>query len=227
MGQCASVPAGARREEVAAVVRRAQTGDIVLMSGDQFVSRIIEFMTPVSKNWSHVALVVRDPRYPADDPDHVYLAESDLDPNGFDIMTQAPKGGPQVTSLRHRLDNYRGNFLITRRCTIRAAPGKTEANIKADMTARFASFFRQHGQSAKYDLNLWRLLASSGRLNRNPSPDYICTQFVADAFQHMGLVDTVRQNENYTLFDFTQGGQLYLLPGITYGEHIYVQTNKT
>ncbi len=217
------MPTGATQEDIRTVVQRAQTGDIVLMSGDQFVSRIIEFMTPVSKNWSHVALVLRDPRFPDHDLDHVYMAESDLDPNGFDVMTQARKGGPQVTSLRHRLENYRGNFIITRRCNIKDAPGKNQAQIKAEMTNLFARFFRQHGQSAKYDLNLWRLLASSGRLNADPSPDYICTQFVADAFKNMGIIQPMRRNKNYTLFDFTQGGQLYPEPGISWGEHIYVK----
>ena len=151
------------------------------------------------------------------------LTESDMGTNGVDMMTGRVKNGPQMHPLVDRLRAYGGEHIVTRRLAGKFAVGSAQIDVRREWRRRFYDFFETHGRAASYDLNLPRMFASTGRMNADVrSIDYICTQWVADALVHMGIMVERQNPENYTLQDFTCEGQLPLYNGLAYGPHIYV-----
>jgi len=91
------------------------TGDVLLFSGDQTVSRCIEYFT--GSKFSHVGMVLRDPTYIHPNLKGLYLWESGAEP-----LTDAEDGeyvyGVQIVSLEKALQEYKRGRVYYRKLSI-------------------------------------------------------------------------------------------------------------
>lgn len=107
--------------ELEKVLQECQTGDIVLFSGNGFLSRMVEYFT--GSSYSHVGIVVKDPNFLINGQNihgktnnvvpGLYLYNSD-GPYEKDIETGEHRIGVQLVDLRTKIIDYGGRITIRR-----------------------------------------------------------------------------------------------------------------
>jgi len=85
-------------------INELQTGDILLCSGTDCISRAIEYFT--GSKISHVAMVLRNPHYINKSLDEFCVLQSTIN-NNLDLDDKIKKSGVQIISLELLLTEYK------------------------------------------------------------------------------------------------------------------------
>lgn len=92
-----------------------ETGDIVLFSGNYFLSHIVEYFT--KSIYSHVGVVLKNPNLGDAKFKGIYLLESGFE-NTPDPENHRIKKGVQIINLEDKIKNYRGRIYVRKlHCT--------------------------------------------------------------------------------------------------------------
>ena len=92
-----------------------ETGDIILFSGNYFLSYIIEYFT--NSIYSHVGVVLKNPNLGDARFKGIYLLESGFE-NTPDPENHRIKKGVQIINLEDKIKNYKGRIYVRKlHCT--------------------------------------------------------------------------------------------------------------
>tara|TARA_B100000401_G_scaffold418263_1_gene341977 strand:+ start:48 stop:638 length:591 start_codon:yes stop_codon:yes gene_type:complete len=92
-----------------------ETGDIILFSGNYFLSYIVEYFT--KSIYSHVGVVLKNPNLGDAKFKGIYLLESGFE-NTPDPENHRIKKGVQIINLEDKIKNYRGRIYVRKlHCT--------------------------------------------------------------------------------------------------------------
>ena len=92
-----------------------ETGDIILFSGNYFLSYIVEYFT--NSIYSHVGIVLKNPNLGDARFKGIYLLESGFE-NTPDPENHRIKKGVQIINLEDKIKNYRGRIYVRKlHCT--------------------------------------------------------------------------------------------------------------
>ena len=86
-----------------------ETGDIILFSGNYFLSYIVEYFT--KSIYSHVGVVLKNPNLGDAKFKGIYLLESGFE-NTPDPENHRIKKGVQIINLEDKIKNYRGRIYV-------------------------------------------------------------------------------------------------------------------
>jgi len=90
-----------------------QTGDLILLSGNYFVSSIISYIT--HSNWTHIGIVIKDPNFLINTPPvkGIFMLEADIqNPNDpyVDLESGHYVRGVCLVNLEQRINSYKGGI---------------------------------------------------------------------------------------------------------------------
>ncbi len=178
---------------------KLQTGDIVLFSGKGGLSTGIKWFT--ASRWSHLGMVVRPTDF-----DVVLLWEASPITDIKDFMTGKVHKGVRLVALSERIQTYEGEICI-RHLSVERKPKMLKALNR----------LREDLKNRPFETDVIELLKSAweGPFGQN-EPDLsslFCSELVAEAYQHMGLLDKHKPSNEYTPRDFSEEGQLKLIKG--------------
>lgn len=174
------------------ILAQAETGDLLLISGNAKSSKAIRWHT--GSFWSHVAVVVKDvppavwTQYgklrsntpvPTDAP--VYIFDSDYEPDG---SVDGPVIRPLETMLKAYIKEYG-------ECVDVAFRKLTAPDRRVDQLWQFANEVAGMKYTAQtaMDPNFFKLWAGTvGINNKEDTKRIFCSQLVARAFRKMGLL---------------------------------------
>ena len=165
-------------------------GDLLLFSGDNFVSRVIRFsqlMSGYPRNeakFSHVALVIREPLF-----NQVLVWESTLNKK----VNQNVVSGVQVSALSEQLQKYAGEIWLRK---LRVAPLEHQVDQLAN--------FRHEIKGRPYEgdkAELLMSLADEAILGQDLSSVF-CSELVAEGYKRMGYLPQNMPSNSYTPADF-------------------------
>jgi len=92
-----------------------ETGDIILFSGNYFLSHIIEYFT--NSIYSHSGIILKNPNLGDAKFKGIYLLESGFE-NTPDPENQRIKKGVQIINLEDKIKNYKGRIYVRKlHCT--------------------------------------------------------------------------------------------------------------
>lgn len=92
-----------------------ETGDIILFSGNYFLSYIVEYFT--NSIYSHVGVVLKNPNLGDAKFKGIYLLESGFE-NTPDPENHRIKKGVQIINLEDKIKNYKGRIYVRKlHCT--------------------------------------------------------------------------------------------------------------
>ena len=86
-----------------------ETGDIILFSGNYFLSYIIEYFT--NSIYSHVGVVLKNPNLGDAKFKGIYLLESGFE-NTPDPENHRIKKGVQIINLEDKIKNFKGRIYV-------------------------------------------------------------------------------------------------------------------
>lgn len=178
---------------------KLQTGDLVLFSGKGGLSTGIKWFT--ESQWSHLGMVVRPPDF-----DVVLMWEASPITDIRDIETGKAHKGVRLVALSERLQSYEGEISI-RRLIVKRAPAmlKELSRLRWELKGR------------PFETDLIELLKSAweGPFGQNETDlsSLFCSELVAEAYQHMGLLSRRKPSNEYTPRDFSEEGNLKLKKG--------------
>ena len=86
-----------------------ETGDMILFSGNYFISKIIEYFS--GSKYSHVAVIIKNPDFFDDKLEGLYILESGYE-NKPDSENDRYKFGIQLTNFKEMALNYSGNIYV-------------------------------------------------------------------------------------------------------------------
>jgi len=159
-----------------------QTGDIILFSGNSMVSGAIKLFS--RSEWSHVAMVVKDPI-----SDIVYCWES--------TSLVDDKDGVQISVLSKRIKEYDGYVAF------RHLKGR---RTKATLSALGA--FRKAMKGRKYETSKVELFKSAwdgwGGENKEDLSTVFCSELIAEAYQEMNILTENKPSNEFTPDDFAK-----------------------
>ena len=89
------------------LLKNCQTGDILLYNGSTWLGKAIEYFT--GSNYSHVAIILRDPTYIDPKLKGLYVLESGEE-NVPDSLTGKKILGVQITPLENTLDYFKKSW---------------------------------------------------------------------------------------------------------------------
>ena len=89
------------------LLKNCQTGDILLYNGTTWLGKVIEYFT--GSNYSHVAIILRDPIYIDPKLKGLYVLESGEE-NIPDSLTGKKILGVQITPLANTLDYFKNSW---------------------------------------------------------------------------------------------------------------------
>ena len=168
---------------------RLDTGDIVLFSGESFVSKIIKWGT--KSNWSHVGMVIKIPVW-----DFVLLFESTTLNTLLDLTTDRPVKGVQIVPLSHRISTYEGQI------GIRLLQIERTKKMLEDLTA-----FCVEMRGVPYEKNKIELLkaAYDGWLGENKEnlSSVACSEVLAAGFKRCRVLNDRQASNERTPEDFS------------------------
>lgn len=178
---------------------KLQTGDLVLFSGKGGLSTGIKWFT--ASRWSHLGMVVRPLDF-----DVVLLWEASPITDIKDIETGRTHKGVRLVALSERIQSYEGEVSI-RLLAVERKPEMLEAldKLRAELKKR------------PFETDVIELLKSAweGPFGKNQSDlsSLFCSELVAEAYQHMGLLSRRKPSNEYTPRDFSEEGNLKLRKG--------------
>ena len=97
-------------------INELETGDIILFSGNYFISNIIEFIT--NSKYSHIAVIIKNPNFFDDKMEGIYMLESGYEDKP-DSENDRIKFGVQLTKLEDVIKSYKGDIFIRKLSCIR------------------------------------------------------------------------------------------------------------
>lgn len=204
-----------------------QTFDIILMHGlfpSSFATETIQ-----GSNWSHSAIVVLagDLNIAGLDPATPLLWESNVDSAVVDILSGAPKQGPQLTLLYDRIVyNYSVKYdsdVATRKIHLPQPITTVQLGILNDvMQAVHSATFPGTPTDGKEEM----LNFMTGRFMNEPVTDntFFCSQLVAHTFKALGLLTQYYVDNSYAPVDFSEALDVSLLSGWL-GREMWLDTN--
>ena len=164
-----------------------RTGDIVLFSGDSFVSRLIRLGTPGP--WSHVGMVIVLPGI-----ERVMLWESTTLSKIKDLKTGKLMSGVQLVWLSEKIRDYNGRVAIR----------KLETPIQIQ-PKRFGEVAKElHGRPYEDDWCDLIKAAWDGPWGDNvPDLDSVfCSELTAATLKRLNVMEDVQPDSEYTPADF-------------------------
>ena len=191
-----------------------KTGDILLFSGQGFISDAIKWIT--KNEYSHVGMVLRIKGY-----DYVALWESTTLGNVPSIFGGKRKG-VQIVQLSQRLKKYRGKVVV--RHLENFEFGQKERAIIRRL--------RTEVDKKPYEKNIWSLIKSAldktplGRNRKKDLSSLFCSELVAEAYTRLGLLPKNEVSSEYTPADFSAKAGMKLKGGAKLGPEIEIILNK-
>ena len=149
-----------------------KTGDIVLFSSDDFISKMIKWFT--RSDWSHVGLVLNVKLY-----DFVLIWESTTLSNVNDVETGRPTKGVQLVQMSERINKYDGRVAVRRSRHFRPNANESLMDLRKELKGRPYERGENELFRSAYD----------GPFGEN-SPDLssvFCSELVAEALKKLGL----------------------------------------
>lgn len=185
-----------------------KTGDILLFSGKGGISDGIKFFT--LSNWSHVGMIYRFDD-PLDPLGSIFCWESTTLSDISDADTGKLTKGVQRVELSERLEKC---FAKGYQISIR----QLSKPLTIDMITRLNAF-RHEVSGRPYEKSKIELIKSAydgifGKNNEDLS-SLFCSELVAEAYQHMGLLSESRSSNEFTPKDFSSEKTLPLELGYT------------
>lgn len=178
---------------------KLQTGDLVLFSGKGGISTGIKWFT--ESQWSHLGMVVRPPDF-----DVVLMWEASPITDIKDIETGKIHKGVRLVALSERIQSYEGEISI-RLLSVERKPEMLKALGK----------LRWELKKRPFETDVIELLKSAwdGPFGQNEEDlsSLFCSELVAEAYQHMGLLGKRKPSNEYTPRDFSEEGHLRLKKG--------------
>jgi hypothetical protein len=163
-------------------------GDIVLFSGNSFVSRLIRRFT--NSEWSHVGITMRIYDY-----DMLMLFESTTLSN-VKSMDGTYKKGVQVVPLSERIEAYDGKVAV------RKYLGLVDDEFVGKMIN-----FRNEVKDLPYEKDKLELIKSAydGLFGQNHEDlsSVFCSELVAECLQYLSVLDKNEVSNEYTPNDFS------------------------
>jgi len=171
-----------------AVRDNLKTGDLVLMSGDSLVSRLIQLGT--RSKWSHVGMVIKSEM-------GVLLWESTTLSTSDDLDSGRPVRGVQTCFLSDRIKNYGGDIGL-----------RVAKNSMTPEALKLMSTFRDKVRGRPYEQNRLELVASALDFidvhNHNDLTSLFCSELVAEALQHCQWLNNDIPSNEFTPADFAR-----------------------
>ncbi|WP_162932228.1 YiiX/YebB-like N1pC/P60 family cysteine hydrolase [Solimonas sp. K1W22B-7] len=174
------------------MLHELKTGDLLLFSGKSGPSESIKWVT--LSRWSHVALVLREPRY-----EFPCLWEASTDATIACLESGVARRGVQLVPAPARLDEYDGDIAWRR---------LQDVDLEPEAVERLAALRRQLTGRA-YESNVLELMGAAydgpfGEQRENLA-ELFCSELVAAAYQALGLIrpDAKPSNE-YVPADFSE-----------------------
>lgn len=173
--------------EYSEIRNNLKTGDIVLFSGRDFVSKLIQFGT--RSKWSHVGMIYRIYQL-----DFVTLWESTTLSDCVDLDSGTKRKGVQLTALSDRVRYYDGEIAIRQL--------ENPVTLANDRLLEL----RQKLKSKRYETSEAELIKSAfdfAGLNNKPDLSSVfCSELVAEAYKKLGLLTDRLSSNEYTPSDF-------------------------
>jgi hypothetical protein len=146
-------------------------GDIVLFSGNASVSRRIQ--QAIGSRWTQVGLIVWPQRFL-----EPCIFEATGISESVDVELGRVISGVQIARLADRIRAFGGEI-----ASRKLAPALSrQATLQLDQ-------FAERVHALPYDSNKWSVARALRRRNRAPeSSGFFCSQLVAAAYQHIGLL---------------------------------------
>lgn len=165
-----------------------KTGDIVLFSGNGFISKMIKWIT--NSEWSHIGIVINIEEY-----DFVTVLESTTLSNLPDLQTGEYVKGVQLVPLSARIAKYDGKIAV--RQLIRSDDGSVDTRSLMD--------FRREIIGRKYESSEAELIKSATiGTNEEDLGSLFCSELVAECYQRMGVLTEHKPSNEYTPADFAK-----------------------
>lgn len=161
-----------------------ETGDLVLLSNNSWQSCIVRWFT--GSEWTHAGVVVRERR---DRYDQLWMLESMNHPDGpVDVLTGTQKEGVRLVSLAEAVQSAELRHMAFVRI---AWPS---VDCFSDAERALWEFMRtEHTKPYEHSyLTFIRLVLDLRVLGHNQidTREYFCSELVAEAYKHMGLLAT-------------------------------------
>ena len=157
---------------------KLETGDILMFSGNYFISRFIEYFT--HSKFSHIGIVLKDPKYICPKLIGLYMLESGEE-NFKDSEDDKYKFGVQISDLNKCLDNYKGN-VYHRKLHCKRDDKFYQNLIDIHKTVH----------NKPYDLNLFDLIKADLGLdigNVQKTNEFWCSALAAFVYVKLGFLD--------------------------------------
>lgn len=190
-----------------------RTGDLILFSGNGFISRGIQAIT--GSPWSHVAVVLHVPLY-----DFLCSFESTTLSDIPDLTTGKPIKGVHLVPLSQRIATYDGDLIAWRRVD---GP-RTASAIHAALNVR-SEFAGRPYETNQLELLRSALDTFTLQQNQPDASSVFCSELAAILWQRMGwLGENIPPNE-YTPADFA--GSLPAKAGVDLHPLIFLKGSLT
>ena len=148
-----------------------RSGDLLLFSGRGLSSWLVRMFT--RSRWSHIGMVVELPGHP-----QPLLLESTLFNESADVVLGRPVAGVVLVSLAEKLDNYKGDVALRRRCG--SALGGRQQRLLEKMLARLMH------RPYKHYLLCHLLEYLGGGARRQDLSGLFCSELVAEIYRRLG-----------------------------------------
>ncbi|WP_163132172.1 YiiX/YebB-like N1pC/P60 family cysteine hydrolase [Agarivorans sp. Alg241-V36] len=167
------------------LAKQLKTGDLVFFSGKGLGSDIIRYGT--FSKWTHVGMVLELEGY-----DFVTLWEAIPDSKDTCLYTKQASNGVQVVPLHQRVKQHLGSI------SIRQLLG---GNLSGEHLAKLMQLLERL-KLRHYEQDFWELARAGweGPFGENQEnlDSLFCSELVAAAYQHIGLLDKHKPSNEYT-----------------------------
>ena len=207
------------KETLDEIYKHARTGDIFLFSGQGSIFSCLIRCNSLSKHWSHVGIVLEIVNQ--NGVREVLIIDSSITSNN---------NGVQAIDLRDKLKNYGGSLICYKQLNIELQPStkwdqEEEQRIRNNLTESLLAYYTRYNPKS-YEIDPIQLVGSTFRTNVGNDRAFFCTEFAAGALMQMGVIPYREHPDNYTLFDFTDLGQLNLNSPFYFSDQIYYANDK-
>ena len=175
------------------------TGDLVLFSGESFLSQVIQRFS--GSKHSHIGMAIVSEEW-----DSVMLWESTTLSNIKNASGQRTKG-VQLVSLSTRLQTYDGQVAVRH-----ISPKATPSDCRVLRSLRRELQGRPYEES-KIDLALAAMPWLPFSYGEEDLSSCFCSEIVAEGYQRVKWIGDERPSDRYDPGDFGEGGIVKLLDG--------------
>ncbi len=197
-----------------------KTGDIVLFGGRGLISTGIKWLT--RSKYSHVGMVLNLPVHDMSNlpvSNVVLLWESTTLSKISDVVSGRARRGVQLVPLSERIKSYNGDIIAVRPLQY--------AKFNAEQMLRLHKL-RHNVAGRPYEQSKIELLRSAIDIGPDQPEDLsslFCSELVAEAYQEMGLLSSIKPSNEYTPRDFSSEGSepLYLYRGAKLGQEVIIE----